>query len=250
MIPKREARIPSFALLKVHKGVKMELRNEIINCIGKKEGYSTAKEMIRKLSSEAEGFCFDKSFDHSFGNVVTDGFMEQDDRYVFVYAICDEPYAEMRCELNFAYRELYQFLNERMYGSVECYMEDESVSFGSYGEKVCRFDLKNVIEYMLGIAFSLLTGAIESKNIDLMYLAYDPDELGVSDSTREQAVSIYEKLCEECNELDLSTLFTVITLYLRDIKGVGKMSDEELELLGYNFTVYMCNQELYPNLLV
>jgi len=224
----------------------MESKDKLLSCIRKKEKYSCAKDMIRFLSREAKNF----TYDEILGEAVIDGFMEQDDRYVVVLAGFIDMYSNTVSKYDMDRNELYRFINDNTYGSVMCDITDTDVRFSCYGEQIKYFDLSRTVDYMLGIAYSLLTGRIERKNIDFMYLIYNPTELDIDRGDKEEALAVYERLCEECNTLDLSTLFTVTVMYLRDIRGIGKITDEELEMLGYNFTVYLCDQELYPTLLV
>ena len=228
----------------------MDLKDELLACIKKKDGYVSAKEMIRRLSGSAEHFQYDYPLTYPHGEVKTDGFMEQEDRYVVTLSTLIEPYTETCYTPNSAHRELYRFINDNTYGLIACADTDTDVTFSCYGDEVKRFDLVKMTDYMLGIAYALLTGRFEWKNIDFMYLVYNPTDLEAERNVKEDALAVYERLCEECNNLDLSTLFTVILVYLRDIKGIGEMADEKIEMLGYNFTVYLCDQELYPNLLV
>jgi len=228
----------------------MQLSDRLLDCVRTKDGYGSAMDMLSRLSGEAKGFKYDEPLPFGFGEVRVDGFMEQDDRYVITLAALSELYTELRYTPDSAHIELYRFISDNTYGSLSCEITDTDVSFNCYGDAVKRFSLVKTIDYMLGIAYALLTGRFEKKNIDFMYLVYNPDELDMDKSLKDKATEIYERLCEECNALELSTLFTVILVYLRDIKGVGEMTDGEIEMLGYNFTVYLCDQELYPNLLV
>lgn len=226
----------------------------------KMASYGSSSRMIYRLSRDTEGFCFEKKLPTSVGGSANlDGYLEQEDRHVFVEAKCREPYHKPYDEspdrIRSVYRKLYEYISENSYGELTCDIRsddgrDMEVVFGRYGEVIKYLDVKQLICHLLGIGTALLNGSLSKKRIEMMYLVYDPTELQLKPEAKEGISAIYETLREECASLEMSMLFTLILTYLRDIVGIGDMSDDEIELQGYNFTFYLCDQELYPTLLV
>ena len=69
---------------------------------------------------------------------------------------------------------------------------------------------------LLGIATGILKGTLAKKQIDFIYLIYDPTELTLADGTKEAVDSIYERTCYECNLVDFATLLGVIRAFLME----------------------------------
>ena len=126
------------------------------------------------------------------------------------------------------------------------YME---VTYFSDGEELLHFDLKQMICHLLGIATGILKGTLERKQIDFIYLLYDPTELDISNDAKEVINEIYERTRYECNLVDFATLFRVILLYLMEEKYGYIINNDELDMMTYEFSFILASQEFYPLLM-
>ncbi len=216
----------------------------------RKNGFDRwAHRILHELSYKTDGFVFDLQLPTGEGKGVTvDGFMEQEDRFVFVRSRCDEPYEVVFFNVDDSLAALYRYLCDQLPGTFAA-PEKKEDPFLWEGQALCRFELGDMLRLLLGIAQGVAEGRFEGKRIDFLYLLYDPTELSMAEADHAEVCAIYEQLCEECNLLDMAALFALILTYLRDEMGVGSLSDEDITMAGYNFTFTLCNQEFYPLLL-
>lgn len=217
------------------------------------ETYNSSKSMIYALSEQKEGFTFDKKLPTTVGGVANlDGFFEEIHRYVFVEAKCHEPYSKKSSSVSAAYRELYDHINESMPDALNIQTEPSTNSrymnveyFAEY-EKLEYFDIKQMICHLLGIATGILKGTLEPKQIDFIYLLYDPTELDLATETKEMIDSVYERVCYECNLIDFGTLFRVILSYLNEKKFNCDLSRDAVDQIALRFTFTLASQDFYP----
>jgi hypothetical protein len=225
----------------------------------KMASFGSSSRLISRLSSDIDGFVFGKRLSTGIGEgTLIDGFLDDDCRYIFVSSECREPYRvpydEKPVKVSKRYKELYEYLAENSFtafgftvtGETE---SDMTVYFDCYGEPIKYFDLKKMISHMLGMGTALLKGQYRDKPLDYMYLLYNPTDLVTDEATKEELSAIYDRLCYECNTLELSELFILIVTYLRDVKRIGTMTDDGIGELIYRFTLYVCDQEFYPRLM-
>lgn len=132
--------------------------------------------MIYNLSNKKEGFYFEKKLPTTVGGTANiDGFYEDDNRYIFVEAKCHEPYTLKNVTVSKCYEKLYKYINEQMLGSVHIDMETSkcgrylNVEYYADGEKLERFDMKQMICHLLGIATGMLKGTLGRKQTDFIY---------------------------------------------------------------------------------
>ena len=224
--------------------------------------YGSSSRMIYMLSHGKPGFHYEKKLPTTVGGTANmDGFFEDSGRYVFVEAKCHEPYAAKSNSVSKSYEKLYRFINEQMAGNLEITMNESKcgrylevayfsdgeqlahmdgnlycrirprradsksmkVTFESDGATVRYFDVKQMICHLLGIATGFLQKRLTPKQIDFIYLLYDPTELALAPDKKEIVDQIYERTCYECNLVDLATLL--------DAKIVRKAGDG-LKVLG------------------
>lgn len=102
-----------------------------------------------------------------------------------------------------------------------------------------------IIEALVSIATEFFQGNLKSKQIDFIYLLFDPTEL----DTGNEIDAIYERICYEANLIDFSSLLRTIFAFLNKEKYNCSMSDEETEEAVFKFTFALASQELYPILL-
>ncbi|MBE6638774.1 MAG: hypothetical protein E7616_04880 [Ruminococcaceae bacterium] len=218
--------------------------------------YGSSSRLIYKLSCHKECFHYEKKLSTTVGGTANlDGFMEEDHRYVFVEAKCHEPYSAKKNSVSHSYANLYNYINEQMLGSIEIKMQPKKckrymdVEYFAEGEQLAHFDMKQMICHLLGIATGVLKGELELKQIDFIYLLYDPTELDLSPDTKAAVDSIYERTCYECNLIDFATLLRVIFAFLKEEKYGELISDEDLDALVCKFTFSLASQDFYPILL-
>ena len=218
--------------------------------------YGSSSRMIYKLSADKAGFHYRKKLPAAIGGgVILDGFFEDDTRRVLVETKCRELYSKKASTASERYRELYEYLNSRMLGNINIEMQPSgaegymNVDFFADGERLERFDLKQMISHLLGIATGLLKGSLEPKQTDFIYLLYDPTELGMERNVQEAVDCIYERACYECNLIDFAELFRAVLEFLNEHKFKSKMVEYELDGAVLNFTFTLATQDFYPILL-
>lgn len=218
--------------------------------------YGSSSRMIYMLSRHKDGFHYEKKLPTTVGGIANlDGFMEENNRYVFVEAKCHEPYSAKSSSVSKAYEKLYTYINTHMGGNVKIKMKISKcgryldVEYYSDGEKLEYFDMKQMICHLLGIATGVLKGELKQKQIDFIYLLYDPTELDIDTGAKEKIDSIYERTRYECNIVDFAALLRTIFEFLKTEKSLVTISDEELDALACKFTFSLVSQEIYKELL-
>lgn len=218
--------------------------------------YGSSSRMIYMLSRNKNGFHYEKKLPTTVGGIANlDGFYEDDVRYVFVEAKCHEPYGTKSNSVSKSYERLYHFINNQMAGNLEIAMKASKcgryldVEYFSEGEKLEHFDIKQMICHLLGIATGILKKELAQKQIDFIYLLYDPTELKLATDIKKVVDAIYDKTCYECNLIDFAKLFHIILAFLQDEKYSAILSNEEIEKIICKFTFALSSQEFYPTLL-
>ena len=218
--------------------------------------YGSSSSLIYTLSCHKEGFHYEKKLSTTVGGTANlDGYMEEDCRYVFVEAKCHEPYSAKSSSVSKAYEKLYTYINTQMGGNLEIEIKTSKcgryldVVYYSDGEKLEHFDMKQMICHLLGIATGVLKGELKQKQIDFIYLLYDPTELNFNSNAKTEINAIYERTCYECNLVDFATLLRVIFAFLKEEKFGDAISDESLDALICKFTFTLASQDFYPVLI-
>jgi hypothetical protein len=222
----------------------------------KMASYGSSSRMIYHLSCKKEGFHYEKKLPTTIGGKANlDGFCEDENHYIFVEAKCHEPYTKKKDSVSACYAALYTRINQIMAGSIRIEMTSSkcgrymNVDYYADGEKLERFDVKQMICHLLGIATGILNGTLKKKQMNFIYLLYDPTELNISPNEKAEIDAIYERTCYECNLIDFSELFRVILEFLIETKFQGAMSDEELENTILKFSFTLASQDFYPILI-
>lgn len=218
--------------------------------------YGSSSRMIYRLSHQKEGFHYEKKLSTTVGGVANlDGFYEDSGRYVFVEAKCHEPYSAKSNSVSKSYEALYTFINREMGGNVEITMQTSKcgrymeVEYFSGGERLAYFDIKQMICHLLGIATGVLRRELVQKQMDFIYLLYDPTELSLAPEVKEAIDAIYERTVYECNLIDFSALLRVIFAFLMKEKYGNVISEHETDDMIYKFTFTLASQGFYPLLL-
>ena len=123
------------------------------------------------------------------------------------------------------------------------------IDFWSEHDFIQRFDVKQMICHLLGIATGLIKGTLKRKQIDFIYLFYDPTELDIAGKAKNIIDYAYERTCYECNLIHFSELFRTILYYLTEIKYPAAMTNEEIDEIILKFTFTLASQEFYPILI-
>ncbi len=222
----------------------------------KMASYGSSSRLIYNLSKKKEGFHFEKKLPTTVGGTTNlDGFYEDDNRYIFVEAKCHEPYTAKNVTVSKCYEKLYTYINEQMPHNLHIDMQKSkcgrylNVQYFSDGEKLVRFDMKQMICHLLGIATGMLNGTLERKQTDFIYLLYDPTELDIEPDAKEMIDGIYARTCYECNLVDFAELYRVLLNFLIKEKYTDAASDSEVDNMVINFTFALASQEFYPILI-
>lgn len=222
----------------------------------KMASYGSSSRMIYMYSRHKSDFHYEKKLSTTIGGKANlDGFYEDEGRYVFVEAKCHEPYTVKKNVVSECYAKLYEYINERMMGQIQIEMNPSNkehymdVEYFAGGEKLEHFDLKQMICHLLGVATGILKKTLEKKQMDFIYLLYDPTELEFPPKAKAEIDAIYGRTCYECNLVDFVELFRVILDLLRETKYADVMSDDEVDKMVCKFTFTLTNQEFYPTLI-
>ncbi len=210
----------------------------------KMASFGSSSRMIYNLMKDVDGFLFEKKLPTTVGGTANlDGFMETEEKCVFIEAKCREPYTPKDCVYERKYEDLYRIISASDKTSVDCKIEviDErkmEVRFVSGETEIHSFDMKQMISHLLGVATAYLKGEFDKK-IDFIYLLFNPRLIEINEG-KEEIISIYEQTCNECNSVDFKALFGVIVDYLQTVKGLGK--DKNKTDIINTFSFRLCDQ--------
>ena len=190
----------------------------------KMASFGSSSRMIYNLAKDTDYFLFEEKLPTVVGGMANlDGFMETEDKCIFVEAKCREPYSKKTSIVDRNYEKLYEYISNSTRTSVTCIIKDLSnetknktkmnVTF-MYGEtEIKHFDLKQMICHLLGVAHEFLRGNSDIKKIKFIYLLFNPNLIDIDDS-KEKIHKIYNETCDECNLIDFKALFDVVVEYL------------------------------------
>ena len=213
----------------------------------KMASFGSSSRMIYNLMKDTDGFFFEKKLPTTVGGIANlDGFMETNEKCVFVEAKCREPYTKKDSIYERKYEDLYRTISASDKTSVTCKIEviDErkmEVKFISGETEIHSFDMKQMISHLLGVATAFLKGEFEPKKIDFIYLLFNPKLIEINEG-KEEIISIYEQTCNECNSVDFKALFEVIVDYLQSVKGIGIGKDKNKSEIINDFSFRLCDQ--------
>ena len=118
--------------------------------------------------------------------------------------------------------------------------EDEK--FKVNDKPIHNFDMKQMICHLLGVATGFLNVKFELKDIEFIYLLFDPTVIKIKDEKAKAKIhEIYKNTCDECSSTDFKDLFGVITDYLKSYKKWTK--NINTSDLTDRFTFRLCSQE-------
>ncbi len=211
----------------------------------KMASFGSSSRMIYNLMKDVDGFLFEKKLPTTVGGIANlDGFMETEDKCVFVEAKCREPYSHKDGTIERKYKCLYEAITESDKTNVRCdvkIIDDRKmeVTFMSGNIEIHSFDMKQMISHLLGVATAFLNGTFDIKKIDFIYLLFNPKLIEIKEG-REQIYTVYEQTCNECNSVDFKALFEVIVDYLQSVKSIGRNKNKADIVNDFNFK--LCDQ--------
>ena len=217
----------------------------------KMASYGSSSRMIYNLSHKNKSFVFEKQFPTTIGGKANlDGFLETPDKYIFVEAKCHESYSTKKNSVSLSYKKLYDYINEHVKdfkidmlpSTCGRYM---NVTYFAGNAKIERFDIKQMICHLLGIATAVLNGTLEKKELSFIYLHYDPTKLAIDSDAKSIIDSIYERTVFECNRINWSDLFRIILEFLACNKFSSAMTCDEINNFVCNFSFSLVSQNTY-----
>lgn len=217
----------------------------------KMASYGSSSRMIYMLSRDLPGFCFEKKLPTTVGGVANmDGYLYSRTTHYYVEAKCREPYSPKSYVIDRKYEDLYRWLDQDERVAINCDITilDEKkmdVRFLANGTELTRFDIKQMICHLLGIATAKLDQPTEEKTV-FLYLLYNPKRIEIIDRHyQEQILSIYETEVAECKYIPFAELYAAIVRYLYVKRNVGKLAEDEILKIANNFSFSLCDQETY-----
>lgn len=234
------------------KGSELEIRKNRWGTFSppKMASFGSSSRMIFNLMKDTDGFLFEKQLPTTIGGTANlDGFMETDSKYIFVEAKCREPYSDKNNKYDRKYEKLYNFISTSEKTNVSCDIQDikgntkeMKVTFKVNDKPIHNFDMKQMISHLLGVATGFLNGKFEIKDIEFIYLLFDPTVIEIKDEkAKTQIHEIYKNTCDECNATDFKALFEIIVDYLKGYKKWNK--DFKTSDLTDRFIFRLCSQK-------
>lgn len=176
-------------------------------------------------------------------------------RDIFVEAKCHEPYGHSsKQSISTNYKTLYEDLSKHPETKFGCRITnvDEKtkkmqVEFLCDGKAVKGFDIKQMICHMLGIATKFMKYP-GKKQIQFLYLLYDPSALPLSQDAKDEILQIYDDTCWSANNYNFKSIFGCVIDFLIDQKGFRADADYVTQLKN-NFNFMLCDQVTYKDYL-
>ena len=209
----------------------------------KMASFGSSSRMIYNLMKGVDGFLFEKKLPTTVGGIANlDGFMETDEKYIFIEAKCREPYSRKENIFERKDEDLYKTITMSDITSVSCRIKEiddlkMEVEFFSGETKIRSFDIKQMISHLLGVATAFLSGEFEGKKTEFIYLLFNPELIEIKEG-KEKFYSVYEQTCNECNSIDFKALFDVIIEYLQKVRHLGETKTKNDLVDNFCFKLY------------
>jgi len=219
----------------------------------KMASYGSSGRMIYLLSREIPNFCFEEKLPTSVGGTANmDGYVYSSNTHFYIEAKCREPYAYAKKTVDRAYENLYRYINESELSDFSCIIQpiDDKkmdVRFISKDIEIRRFDIKQMLCHLLGIATEKLTNS-SNENTVFLYLLYNPNKIEiVAPRYKEQLLAIYKQELTECESIPFAELYRIILQYLNQtVEGFHK-TESEIQKIASSFTFAHCDQDTYAD---
>lgn len=218
----------------------------------KMASYGSSSRMIYNLCKNIDGFHFERKLPTTVGGIANiDGFMENNDKYVFVEAKCREPYGAKSHMVDIKYKELFQYIDKENSCNLNIQVTDAGSNidarFIAEGVTIDCFDIKQMICHLLGISGMFLNNPTDRK-ICFAYLCYNPKLIDIVDERKKIKIfAEYNKMRDECLAIDFKELFGITLRYLRNELNIGNASDKQVAEMASNFEFYLCDQSNYSS---
>lgn len=215
----------------------------------KMASYGSSSRMIYLLSRNIPDFRFEEKLPTTVGGIAhLDGFLCKGKTKIFVEAKCREPYSAKSYIIDRKYENLYRYIDDSPDVDFRCSItvindEKMNVKFIARGMEITRFDIKQMISHLLGIATQQLQQQSEEK-ICFLYLLYNPRVLEIKDEkVKNKIYNIYNTEIKECDNIPFPSLYGVILNYLRTYKI--KNDNLNFDNCVRIFTFNRCDQNTY-----
>ncbi len=214
----------------------------------KMASYGSSSRMIYLLARKIPGFMFEKKLYTTVGGTANmDGFIHINGKDIYIEAKCREPYGSHNATIDRKYEALYRFFNEQPDLPFKCEItildeKEMKVKFIAKDTTLKRFDIKQLICHLLGIATEKLTTPTEDKVV-FKYLLFDPTKITIEDAAqKEKLIKAYQQETDECDSVPFAELYKAIITFLIT-KTTIKVSDKaDIEIIDNNFEFSRCDQ--------
>lgn len=211
--------------------------------------YGSSSRMIYLASRDIPNFKFEEKLPTTVGGTAhMDGYLEKDNHVIYIEAKCREPYSQNSYIIDRKYEALYRYIEESPEVNLKCEItilneKKMKVAFVANGTELTRFDIKQMICHLLGIATRHLKTQSD-KAIRFIYFLYNPKHLEITDDNLKQRIyDVYDTEIKECDSIPFDSLFRVILRYLQ-----GKIdSNLDIEKCANEFIFKLCDQTTYIN---
>ena len=208
--------------------------------------YGSSSRMIYNLSKDIDGFRFEEKLGTTVGGTANmDGYYENAETMFFIEAKCREPYTAKSHKVPYAYKRLYERINQDGIPDFTIELSDidqkkMAIEFKLKGKVVEFCDVKQMICHLLGVATKVLRNPTDKK-ISFLYLLFDPTKIEIDNAkAKAEIYRIYEKTCREVLNIPLAKLFRSVLIYLN-------ASKVQADAIVKNFSFTLCNQGNYNN---
>lgn len=219
----------------------------------KMASFGSSSRMLYVLSKDTAGFTFEKLMPTQVGHDANlDGYLLHDNIAAFVEAKCREIYtSHTNIDVSNNYKEVYNYLKNNIshfdYEGKKSKEQNHFKCTFKYDDKVIKhFDLKQLICHFLGITAALIKKELESKNINFIYLIFNPQKnTDFSDLTIEsfnlKLKEQYEETIREVKIINVKQLFNTIMEF--------QSNELKLPMVKCNFDFKLLDQEEYKKYL-
>lgn len=230
----------------------------------KMASFGSSSRMIFNFSKDIEGFKFEEKLPTTVGGIANmDGYLEKEDKHIFVEAKCREPYGAKPHLIEDRYEKLYQYIDKDDESNLKIKISDIEISettktkneskmnvtFSVGDSEISNFDIKQMICHLLGIATKFLDVPTKKK-ISFLYFCYNPKLIEIIDEKKQERIyDTYDKMCRQCNSIDFKGLFSVIVRYLKENKKNCNVDSAYVNQMIDNFSFTLCDQASYMGLL-
>lgn len=222
----------------------------------KMASYASSSRMLYTLAKDIPNFQFEKQMPFVVDGIKTtaflDGFLKTQNKYYFMEAKCREIYQKkIVFEVSEKYTDLYNFINENAIDlkcnivGGKCKTGYMNVKFTSDGSPIERFDTKQMICHLAGIATSVLNGDYNNSPIAFEYLIYNPEKLDLPKREGKEIRDIYKQTHKEAESINFKKLFEIILDFITQTTNAP--TPENKNWIVDNFTFTLSNQNDFRN---